>query len=96
MEVKSQLAELEFTKPKNNLPPTERKALEALKHDTEINFIKADKGTTTVLMSTQDKVKEGQIQVDNEKHYKTLASTMVVDTRLKVQQLINDLYMANT
>ena len=43
-------------------------------------------------MSRQDKEKEGQIQLDNAKHYKTLASPMVVDTRLKVEQLINDLY----
>ena len=43
-EVKSQLAELELTKPKNNLPPTERNALEALKHDTEINLKRQTKG----------------------------------------------------
>ena len=40
-------------------------------------------------MSTQDKVKEGQIQQDSEKHYKI---PMEVDTRLKVEELINDLY----
>ena len=36
--------------------------------------------TTTVVMNTQDKIKEGQIQLDKEEHYKTLASPMVVDT----------------
>ena len=37
-EVRSQLADLKFTKPKNNLSPAERKALKALKGDTEINI----------------------------------------------------------
>ena len=47
----SQISEsdLEITKPKNNLTPAEREALEALKRDTEINLKKADKGTTTVV-----------------------------------------------
>ena len=34
--IKSQLAEIELTKPKNNLPPAEREALSALKRDTTI------------------------------------------------------------
>ena len=55
-EVKSDLAEIEITKPKNNLPPAEREALRALKRDTEINLKKADKGTTTVVMKTRDKI----------------------------------------
>ena len=53
---KSDLAEIEITKPKNNLPPAEREALRALKRDTEINLKKADKGTTTVVMKTRDKI----------------------------------------
>ena len=35
--IKSQLAEIELTKPKNNLPPAERETLSALKRDTTIN-----------------------------------------------------------
>ena len=65
-EVRSQLADLKFTKPKNNLSPAERKALKALKGDTEINIRKVDKGTTIVVMNTQDKVREGQVQLDTE------------------------------
>ena len=94
-EVRSQLADLKFTKPKNNLPPAERKALKALKGDTEINIKKADKGTTTVVMNTQDKINEGKVQLDNGDHYRPLATPMVVDTNRKVQQLINDLYHGN-
>ena len=75
--IKSQLAEIELAKPKNNLPLAEREALNALKRDTTINLKKVDKGTTTVVMNTQDKMKEGQIQLDKEEHYKNLASPIV-------------------
>ena len=36
--VKFQLAEIQISRPKNNLPPAERKALKDLKNNTEINF----------------------------------------------------------
>ena len=75
-EVESDLAEIEITKPKNNLPPAEREALRALKRGAEINLKKADKGTIIVVMNTQDKIKEGQI----------LLSPMVTETNHKVKQ----------
>ena len=55
-EVKSDLSEIEITKPKDNLLPAERKALRALKRDSELNLKKADKGTTTVVMNKRDKI----------------------------------------
>ena len=91
-EVKSELADLKLTKPKNNLLPTERMALKALKRDNEINIKKADKGTTIVVMNAQDKKQEGQIQLNNINHYRPLETPMVAETKHKVQQLINDLY----
>ena len=91
-EVKSDLAEIEITKPKNNLPPAEREALRALKRDTERNLKKADKGTTTVVMNTQDKIKEGQTLLDNKDNYRPLASPMVTETNHEVKQLITDLH----
>ena len=66
-EVKSDLAEIEITEPKNNMPPAEREALRALKRDTDINLKKADK---TVVMNTQDKIKEGQPLLDNKDNYR--------------------------
>jgi len=39
---------------------------------------KADKGTTTVALNIEDKVKEGQTQLDNREHYRPL-----VNPRLK-------------
>ena len=56
-EVKSDLAEIEIRKPKNNLPPAEREVLRALKRDTEINLKKADKGTILGLHVTSPKIK---------------------------------------
>ena len=91
-EVKIDLAEIEIKKPKNNLPPAERGALRTLKRDTEINLKKADKGTTTVVMNTQDKIKEGQTLLDNKDNYRPLASPMVTETNQKVKQLITDLH----
>ena len=41
-EVKISLAEINLTKPKNNLPPAEHEALKALKGDEQINPKKAD------------------------------------------------------
>ena len=51
--VESDLAEVNITKPKNNLSPAERNALIELKNNTEINVRKADKRTTSVLLESQ-------------------------------------------
>ena len=92
-EVRTQLAEVKLTKPKNNLPPEEREALKALKNNNEINLKKADKGTTTVVLSKQDKINEGQIQLNNKDHYMPLEQPL--ETNRKVTQLINELYRRN-
>ena len=68
-EVKLQLAECHFTKPRNNLPPVEREALKSIKSDETIDIRKADKGTVTVLMNKRDKINEAQIQMVNMEHY---------------------------
>ena len=94
-EVKIQLAEIKLTTPKNNLNPAERDALKALKRDTKINLKKADKGTTTVVLSVEQKIREGQNQLNNEEHYRPLTKPMVEDTKLRVHQLINELYQGN-
>ena len=51
--VKSDLTEVNITKPKNNLSPAGRKALIELKSNTEINIRKADKGTTSVFLKAK-------------------------------------------
>ena len=94
-EVKIQLAELELKNPKDNLNPTERETLKALKRDTNINLKKADKGTTTVVLNIEDKIKEGQTQLHNREHYRPLVNPLVEETNLRVQQLSSGLNLGN-
>ena len=79
-ETKVLLAETQFTKPKNNLSYAEQKAVETLRKNTNINLKKADKGTRTVVLNTEDKIQEGQVQLDNTEHYRPLESPMVEET----------------
>ena len=94
-EVKIKLAELELKNPKDNLNPAERETLNTLKRDTNINLKKADKGTTSVVLNIEDKIKEGQIQLNYREHYRPLVNPMVEETNLRVQQLISGLYLGN-
>ena len=58
-EVKLELAEIQFKKPKPNLTPGELQALKQLSSDKTIILKKADKGTTSVMMSKESKINEG-------------------------------------
>ena len=93
-EVKVQLDEIQLTKPKDNLLNTERKALKTLRENSNVNLKKADKGTRTVVLNTLNKIREGQIQLNNPEHYmyKPIERPMVVETSLRVQQLVKKLY----
>jgi len=57
---KNQLIELKY-----NLPKNERKAIIKDLRNNDININKADKGTTTVITSRHDEIKEEQVQLDN-------------------------------
>ena len=46
--------------------------LKALKGDKQINLKKADKCTNTVVMTKEDKLNEGQIQLNVKEHYRPL------------------------
>ena len=94
-EVKISLAEINLTKPKNNLPPAEREALKALKGDKQINLREADKGTNTVIMTKEEKLNEGQIQLYVREHYRPLESPMVEETGKRFLHLINELNQGN-
>ena len=71
LEVKIKLAETPLVKPKNNLPPGEQRALKELINNKEIILKKADKGKTTV-MNRENKINEGQIQLDDRNNYQPL------------------------
>ena len=90
-----QLAVTKIIKPKHNLSRNERKALNELKHHTEINLKKADKGSTTVVMNKNDKIREGQIQIDDQNNYSPLVQPMVKETHNKVSRLISELHHGN-
>ena len=93
-EVKIKLAETPLVKPKNNLPPDEQRALKELINNKEIILKKVDKGTTTVVMNRENKINEGQIQLDDRNNYQPRDKPMVRDTFQRVKHLINSLRQA--
>ena len=68
-EVKLELAIIEFDKPKNNISTGERQTLKELSPNKSIILKKSDKGNTTVLMSRQDKLNEGQALLNDLNNY---------------------------
>ena len=69
----------------------EHEALTELKQNNDVNLKKADKGSTTVVMNKTDKIREGQIQIDDKHNYRPLSEPMVKETHSKVLRLISDL-----
>ena len=74
--------------PSQRIILTPLNARQALKSDTNIRLKTADKGTAPVALNIEDKIKEGQTQLDNRENYRPLVSPMVEETNLRVQQLI--------
>ena len=70
-------------------------ARQALKRDTNISLKKADKRTTTVALNIEDRIKEGQTQLENRENYRPLVNPVVEETNLRVQQLISELCLGN-
>ena len=60
-------------------------ARQELKRDTSISLKKADKGTSTVALNIEDKIKEGQTQLNDREHYRRLVNPMVEETDLRVR-----------
>ena len=87
-EVKLELASIEFDKPKDNISTGERQALKELSRNKSVILKKSDKGNTTVLMSRQDKLNEGQVLLNDSNNYRPLDKTRVETTTKKAQQLI--------
>ena len=95
-EVKLELASIEFDKPKDNISTGERQTLKELSRNKSIlkklflrNLIKVN---TTVLISTQDKLNEGQVLLDDLTNYRPLDKAPMVETTIKkAQQLIKTL-----
>ena len=84
-ETKLELASIVFNPQNDNISANERKAISTLKRNSQINLKKADKGTTTVIMDTAQKIQEGSQQLSDDKFYKPLASPIVQETSRKVK-----------
>ena len=57
-ETKLELDSVTFRPQSDNISANERKAIFSLKRNSEINLKKTDKGTTTVIMDTAQKLKK--------------------------------------
>ena len=70
---------------------------QALKGDKEINLrhSKVGKGTNTVVMTREEKLNEGQIQLNVREHYRSLESPMIEETGKRALNLIMELYQGN-
>ena len=86
-EVKFELANIKLNRPKDNLSQGERNALKELSRDKNI-VKKADKGATTVIMNTTDKLNRSRVQRDHMHNYRPLDKPMVDTTAKKVHRLI--------
>ena len=78
------LAETQFTSLRTICLTQNKKRLKRVQKNTNINLKKADKGTRTVVLNTEDKIQEGQVQLDNIEHYRSLESPMVEETCSRV------------
>ena len=76
-EVKFELANSRSKRPKDNLSPGERRALHNLLGDK----------TATVIMSREQKIKEGQILLNDLDNYRPLEKQMADETVEKIKQL---------
>ena len=79
-----------FSQISNDISMGERQALKELSRNKSI-LKKSDKGSTTVLMSRQDTLNEGQVLLDDLNNYRPLEKPMVETTTKKAQQLIKSL-----
>ena len=64
-EVKLQLANINTITPRDNLPKMEQLAIKQLRQNPDINIKGADKGSSIVVLNKEDKIREGQIQLDD-------------------------------
>jgi len=71
LSTKSQIRACRTPQARDNLSPNERRALKELSRDKLNNIVlkKADKGTTTVVMNREEKINEGQVQLNYRNNY---------------------------
>ena len=65
-----------------------------MKQNKDLNFKKADKETTLV-MNKNDKIQEGQVQINDLNNFKPLDQPIVKETHTKVSRLISEISRNN-
>ena len=93
--IKLEIASMFCSNAKDNLSAQERPALSALRANKKVNIRKADKGTTTFVMDTQDKIREGNVHVCDTNFYTRLQDPIESSTAKKVSNIVNLLYTNN-
>ena len=85
MPLKFELANIPIKRPKDNLSPGERRALKDLLRDKTIIVKKANKGTTTVIMSKKEKITEEQVLLNDLDKDRPLDKPMAEETAEKIK-----------
>ena len=62
--------------------------MKQLKQNPDINIKRTDEGSSIVVLNKEDKIIEGQIQLDDREKYKPLETPMVIETSRRVKKLI--------
>ena len=89
---KFEFATTVFFDARDNLSAKQRQTLSALRANKQVNIKKADKGTTTVVMDTYDKIKEGNQQLLDQKFYIPLTEPIVSLTATEIKPIVNTLF----
>ena len=91
-ETKLEIASAIFRPQFDNISANQKNAISALKRNNKINLKKVDKGTTTIILDTAQKIDEGLQQLSNDKFFKSLSSPIVQNIARKGNELVNKLY----
>ena len=75
---------------KTQLVTQRTKSTERFETKQRSKFKKADKGTTLVVMNKNDKIQEGQVQMNDINNYKPLDQPIVKETYTKVSRLLKN------
>ena len=78
--------------PRNNLTPSERRAMRELSSNDNIVIKPADKGSAVVIMDRLDYLKIGYSQLSNKQFYKKLDTDPTEATRVEIQNVVEDMY----
>ena len=84
-----------ITHPKNSLSQSERSSINELKENSEINIKRAHKGNTTVIMTREEKTKEGLTSLNVKENYKPLKVPVVGGTHKRVKHFLSELCLGH-